>query len=336
MKIALLTATFSAFSGIDRLVEIQAKKFFGEGHEVHVFCLAGGLKVSGVSVHTLGMPRSGFLQRMYRLLFFLDVVKVGRYSKILSSFDRVISHIYPMNVLAAAAKKRNPKLMYQYHNAGVGIVETYSYFEKQYLKLLAAFNNHYAKKCDTAVSISQFLADVLKKETGVVSSVEHIPIDASRFHPKVSGAAVRKKYGLTKPVLLYVGRISPHKGVHLLLKAFAEIQKKVDCHLLIVGKGTFSSYMRRLKKMAGKNVTFAGFVPDALLGAYYGACDVYVTGTLWEGFDMPLAEANACGKDAVAFEVGAHKEVLKNGKLVAKGDVDAFAKAVVEILNGKK
>ena len=79
-------------------------------------------------------------------------------------------------------------------------------------------------------------------------------------------------------------------------------------------------------------VVFTGFVPDEELPAYYGSCDVYVTASLWEGFDIPVCESNAVGKPAVAFNVGSHPEVLKKGMLVEAGNVKEFADAVMKTL----
>ncbi|MEK6854273.1 MAG: glycosyltransferase, partial [Nanoarchaeota archaeon] len=73
-------------------------------------------------------------------------------------------------------------------------------------------------------------------------------------------------------------------------------------------------------------------VADEELPAHYGACDVYVTCSMWEGFDIPIVEANACGKPAVAFRIGSHPEVLEKGMLVEGGNVREFAAAVVKIL----
>ena len=334
MKIAILTPTFSHFSGIDRLVEWQAEKLVSEGHSVDIYCLEAGLKWKHGNLVVMGMPASSFFQRMYRLLLFLDVFKVKKYGKELAVYDKVISHLYPMTVFAAAAKKINKGLTYVYHNAGVGIVDAYGFFEKQYLKLFNAFNNHYVKKCDSSVSISDFLRQELLSETGIDGTVEHIPVDSKRFNPSVSGEGVKKSHGITdENVLLYVGRISPHKGVDLLISAFNKVKEKIGkVKLIVVGKHTFPAYSAKLHALAGDDVIFAGFVSDEELPKYYAACDVYTTCSLWEGFDLPIKESEACGKPSVAFDVGSHPEVLKKGKLVKLKDVDGFAEAVVSLL----
>jgi 1,2-diacylglycerol 3-alpha-glucosyltransferase len=130
-----------------------------------------------------------------------------------------------------------------------------------------------------------------------------------------------------------VGHISPNKGVHLLIGAFNLVSKKIpSARLVIVGKHHYSNYSRDLAKISDSSIIFVGDVLDDDLPSYYAACNVYATASHWEGFDMPLAEAQACGKPVVAFDIGSHPEVVKAGvpgKLVAEGDTNAMAEAIL-------
>ena len=84
MKIALLTPTFSAFSGIDRVVEMQAEELSKKGYEVSIFCLKAGMKsAKGVKLVEMGMSKNAFFQRIYRLFFFLDGKKIKKYGNML-------------------------------------------------------------------------------------------------------------------------------------------------------------------------------------------------------------------------------------------------------------
>ena len=225
MKIAILTPTFSHFSGIDRLVEQKTKELVNHGNKVDIFALSASIKPKNSGLYVLGMPKNQFLQRIYRLLMFLDFKKIKRYSIILKDYDVVISHLYPMNILACGAKRKNKKLKYVYHNAGVGITESYSFFEKLYLKIFNLLTNSTIRNADEVISISNFLRKELKSETGIDSRVEYVPIDKKRFHKGIDSKRIRKKYNIKyEPVLLYVGRISPHKGIHLLIESFKIIQ----------------------------------------------------------------------------------------------------------------
>jgi 1,2-diacylglycerol 3-alpha-glucosyltransferase len=334
-KIAILTPTFSHFSGIDRVVELQAKEFLKNNNKVAVFCLKADIKLQNIKVIELGMPKNNFISRLYRLFFFLDRKKIKKYAKMLKDYDLVISHFYPMNIIASYAKKKFG-VKYVYHNHGIAYPSLFKNpFERLYMVLFRYFSNKSIKNATSAVSISKFLKNELKKETGINSTIEYDPIDTKRFHKSIDGKKIKAKYKIKdEPVCLYVGRISPHKGVHLLIEAFNIVLKSIpNAKLIIAGKPTFDNYLKKLKKLAKKNVIFAGFVDDKELPYYYSACDVYTTASLWEGYNMTIAEANACGKPAVAFDIGAHPEVLKKGKLVKKNDVGGFSRAILSFIN---
>ena len=72
MKIAILTPTFSYYSGMDRVVQLQAEEYAKKGNEVTVVALESSLRPKNYKVETLGMPKNLFWQRFYRLFFFLD------------------------------------------------------------------------------------------------------------------------------------------------------------------------------------------------------------------------------------------------------------------------
>jgi len=339
MKIALLTPTFSQFSGIDRVVELNAEEF-AKKNDVTIFTFKAGIKPKNrkIKIIEIGMPRNQFLERIYRLFFFLDFLKIKKYGNMLKDYDVAISHLYPMNLLALYAKKHY-KTRYIYHNHGVAFPYLFKNpLERLYMELFKIISNISVKKADSANSISKFLQGELKKETGINSKIVYDPIDKKRFHMGISGKKIRDKYKLGKdPVCLYVGRISPHKGIHLLIESFNLVLKEVpNAKLLIAGKPTFDSYFKKLEKLGNKSVIFAGFVADEKLPEYYAACDVYTTATLWEGFNMTVAEAQACGKPVVAFNLCSHPEVVKKGILVKPKDTEEFARAIIKLIKRKK
>ena len=104
MKIALLTPTFSQFSGPDRVVENEAKEYLAKGHKVTVFTFRSNIKGKGYEVVELGMPRNSTLERLYRLFFFADIFKIMKVSKMLREYDQVVSFLYPMTILGTTAK----------------------------------------------------------------------------------------------------------------------------------------------------------------------------------------------------------------------------------------
>ena len=342
MKIALLTPTFSAFSGIDRVVELQAEELINKGNKVTIFTLKAGIKPKTAKIVEMGMPNKQFFERMYRLFFFLDFPKIKKYGKMLKGYDQVISHFYPMNWIAIYAKKHY-KTRYVYYNHGIAYPELFSnILERIYMGIFKKLTNYTIKKSDSVISISEFLRKELNKETGIKSKVIHDKIDTKRFHKGIPRQKMREKYGLGKnPVCLYVGRISPHKGIHLLIQAFNLVLKEMpNAKLLIVGKKTFGNYTKQLEKLASKvnpnAIIFTGFVPDQELPYYYTDADLYTTATLWEGYDLPIVEAAACGTPAIAFDIGAHPEIMKQEGLVKVKDVHMFKNKIISFLEKQK
>lgn len=194
-----------------------------------------------------------------------------------------------------------------------------------------------AKKADSAISISKFSQKSLLKEVGLKSEVVSNVIDNKRFHFGLNGSLLREELALEdNPVILFVGSIRPPKCIHLLIESFNIVKRSIpNAKLVIIGAITFGKYYEKLKKMSDNSVIFAGYVSDDELPSYYAACDVYATASLWEGFNLPLAEAQACGKPVVAFDIGPHKEVVDEGKtglLVRPKDSEALADAIVKLL----
>tara|TARA_Y100000310_G_scaffold94401_1_gene92016 strand:+ start:15471 stop:16481 length:1011 start_codon:yes stop_codon:yes gene_type:complete len=333
MKIAILTPTFSKFSGIDRLIENKLPDYKKNGDEVTIFCFDADIETNLANIEKIGMPKSPFWQRIYRLFFFFHRKKIKQTVEKLKPFKHIIAHQYPMTIIASKARKKY-KTKYTYHDAGIAYPRLFSKFsERLYLRLFSFFTKRSIKNADEFIFISNFLRQEMKKTYGKPTSIEYVKIDTKRFHKDVKGTDVKKQLNLEFPTLLYVGRISPHKNVHTLIEAFNLVLNHFpNAKLLIIGKPTFKKYIKKLKKIADDNVIFPGFVADEALPEYYAASDLYVTASLWEGFDIPCVEAQAIGKEVVCFDIGSHQEVVKEGILVKELNHTALASAILKVL----
>ncbi|MEM3127024.1 MAG: glycosyltransferase family 4 protein, partial [Candidatus Woesearchaeota archaeon] len=180
MKIAILTPTFSHFSGIDRVVALQAEQLKKEGHEVKILCLKAEMKSKHAKIMQLGLPKNPFFERIQRLFFFFWRKKIEKGIEAIKDCDVAIAHFYPMTLIAAKAKN-NYGVKFVFHNHGVATPELFeSFAERSYMKLFNFFTNKSIKNCDAAVSISKYLQKVLKKETGIDSEVEYDRVDKKR------------------------------------------------------------------------------------------------------------------------------------------------------------
>ena len=335
MKIAILVPNFAEYSGDARVAELQAEDLIKEGNDVSIFALAADIKPKNAKLFVMGMPKSLFWQRVYRLVFPLDLIKTFRWLPKLKNFDLVISHLYPMNWLAFLAKKFY-KVEYTYWYHGIPEPEVYpNLYERIYLKIFVFLTKITVQNVDRAVSVSNAARIEFKKYTGVDSEVIYNHPDLERFHEGIDGSEIRKKHNLgSDPVILNVGRVCPQKGAHLLIEAFNLVKKKIpNAKLVIVGRHTYDYYSKELKEKCDSSVIFAGYVPDEELPQYYATCDIYATCSLWETYNIPLTEAQICGKTVVAFNIGPHREVIdENGFLVEKRNIEKFAEACIHKL----
>jgi glycosyltransferase involved in cell wall biosynthesis len=338
MKVAILCPVFLTSQGVCRVVERQAKDFAENGDDVTIFCLrANMVPPQNVKLEILGMPDGFLAEKLYRLLFPLALTQTVRARRKLSGFDVAYSHEYPLHWLAYMAKRkyRVKYICYYHHLNPPEILPTL--LERTYSRLRFTVERWLIKKADGAISVSEYSRRLLREQTGKDSTVIYNRIDTGRFRAGVDSHKVREEYKLgDSPTVLYVGQVSPTKSVHLLLEAFRAVNLRIPrAKLLIVGSHPYKDYSRKLMETRSDSIIFVGEIADNELPYYYAACDVYATASLWEGFNLPLAEAQACGKPVVAFDIGPHPEVVKGpeaGKLVLAGDVGAMAEAIVVLL----
>jgi glycosyltransferase involved in cell wall biosynthesis len=162
-------------------------------------------------------------------------------------------------------------------------------------------------------------------------------VDTSRFHPGVSGGAVRKELGLTGPVAGLVAMLRGSKGHRFFLEAAREVlQALPETRFLIVGDGIgYEDVKRRVREMGLEQaVIMTGFRTD--IPEVMAALDVLVLpSTKSEGFPQAVAQALAVGTPVVATATGGIPELIRDGKtgrLVPPADPHALAEAILSML----
>ena len=139
------------------------------------------------------------------------------------------------------------------------------------------------------------------------------------------------------PVVLFVGRLVPYKGVEVLLDAM----RGVPAVLSIVGDGPLRGALEARARELGveQQVRFHGEVSGAELDALYLACDVFVlpSVTRQEAFGVVQIEAMARGKPVISTSVGTGvswvNQHLQTGLVVAPGDRAALHDAIETLIS---
>ncbi|MEA5487692.1 MULTISPECIES: glycosyltransferase family 4 protein [Pseudanabaena] len=125
---------------------------------------------------------------------------------------------------------------------------------------------------------------------------------------------------LIHPNFLFVGRLSPEKGVITLLKAWAELNK-AEWQLNIVGDGSEKANLQRfVDEMSLRNVHFLGYLPPLQITSVMQSATAIVVPSQWyETFGRVVVEAFVCSKPVIASDLGALSELITseyNGFLV--------------------
>jgi len=152
-----------------------------------------------------------------------------------------------------------------------------------------------ANRVDHFIANSQTVAERIKKYYGRDSTVIHPPVDLDKF----SISSQPKKYYLAG------GRLVPYKKIDLVVKAFS----RLEIPLKVFGVGP---ELKRLKKMAKKNVEFLERVSDQRRAELYRDCIAYIN-PQEEDFGITAVEAMASGRPVIAYRKGGATETIIDG-----------------------
>lgn len=190
----------------------------------------------------------------------------------------------------------------------------------------------YLKYASRIVMVSEYLKaglpiNLQKKTTVIYNGADHYAgIDAS------ADTNLKRKLGIETSalLLLYVGRLNsadqPYKGTAELVEMYGRLrQENPNIRLLMVGFGG----RRERIWLESEGVLAIINAPAEQMPAIFSACDIYVTASRWEGFDLPIIEAQSFSKPVVGLKIGAHPEVVAADRSGYLADsVDEMADAV--------
>ncbi|HVP56510.1 MAG TPA: glycosyltransferase family 4 protein [bacterium] len=130
---------------------------------------------------------------------------------------------------------------------------------------------------------------------------------------------------------LFVGRLGPEKGCHVLVEAFGKAQ--TGRKLLMVGSAHLShGYEQTLKGLADGRVIFTGPIYGDLLTELWNGAYAVVHPSMTEGMSLSLLEAMAHGKCVIVSDIPENTTVVEDGALRFKvGDVADLARVISEV-----
>jgi len=200
--------------------------------------------------------------------------------------------------------------------------------------------------CDAIIAVSQDMKkDILKCYDIPATSVSviHNGVDPAKYHPQQGTASLGKgtasltKFGIRKPFVFFVGRLTRQKGVFDLVDAMDNVPKGTTL-VLATGKPDtpeIEDELRRVLKQTPNVVWIRDMLEDPDLVSLYNEAAVFACPSIYEPFGIINLEAMACETPVVATRVGGIKEVVVDGEtglLVAPGDPVKLGKAITKLI----
>jgi glycosyltransferase involved in cell wall biosynthesis len=298
------------------------------GVEVHIISVGNSEKTIAVNknlyIHTYRLPYINVLRirraTIYKNVPFL-VIKLSemlsRVERRYGSIDVVHSH-YPSTALASLMWRKI------FGSKALFVLTVHGEYAGNILDRFILSNY------DVICAVSNYIKQQITRKFNVDPTrikALHNAVDTDLFKfDEVRAKMFREKLGIqNEPLLLYVGKIVPEKGLDKLIKTMPLILSKFPTSkLVIVGpKGDFSgernqyfsyiSYLIKSLKIEN-SVIYLGSLPSHELVGAYSATDVCIVPSIWnEPFGLVVLETIVCSKPVVAFNVGRDPEVISDG-----------------------
>lgn len=195
-----------------------------------------------------------------------------------------------------------------------------------------------------------FIKQVLRHSRCVIGSSTYISnialsMGAERAKTVLTGLETDYKiFGSAKSnrkVLLFVGRLSPEKGVKYLLYAMPQLQKQLkNLKLLIIGTGQEEDELKQLAAEKKANCIFLGFIPHKYIMSFIKLSDVCVLPSLAEGLSVFIQESMWLGKPIIASNVGGIPDIIVNEEtgvlLFEPGNVEELTDKITRVFKEER
>ena len=218
---------------------------------------------------------------------------------------------------------------------GASVAQRFYYRRAQSLKradLLLAISESARREATEMLSIPAGQIEV----TLLAADASFVPIKSGHAEQ----VALRAKYRLPGPFVLYVGAIEARKNVALIVEAFSRLPSALQqTYWMVFGGRLHPPERLQLRAAASRfgvdtdRLIFPGFIDENDLPALYGLCDLFVFPSMHEGFGLPPLEAMACGAPVLSARNSSLPEVMgRDDLLFGTFDPDDLASKMRRIL----
>lgn len=194
-----------------------------------------------------------------------------------------------------------------------------------------------ARAADRIVAVSQATANDVELHYGRKADAVIHPLAAPEFkHVAAHDAdATLKEFSLPERFILTVGTLEPRKNLASLIEAYWSCRNAglaLPPLVLVGGRGWFNEKLQGLIDRVAESgsLHYLGYVANDKLAHLYARCSMLVMPSLYEGFGMPILEAQACGAPVVYGPHGSMGEAAGGIGICVDGSVPGLRRALEE------
>ncbi len=317
------------YSGIERAVEEIGTRMAARGHEVTVYCMAGRYVVRprsyrGVRLRYVPtLPSKNLEMLVYSFL--------AAISGSLGGYDVLHFHALGPSMMACIPRALRKKTVVTVQGLDWQR-DKWGRLARAYLKLGEYASWRFAHE---TIVVSKSLQRHYRRRHS--RDTRYIPNGIGHQNYAELDEAARR-FGLQKAgYVVFVGRLSPEKNVHLLIKAFGGIPSPM--RLAIVGGGGEPSYLKEIQRLAANDarVLLTGPLYGRILEELVSNAFLFVLPSSIEGLPVALLEALSLGVPALVSDIAENVEALRQGDfdrgfLCPAGDRDGLRCALAHLL----
>ena len=211
--------------------------------------------------------------------------------------------------------------------------------------LLGIMVNLSARVSNSIITISEFSKKQIIKHTNSKAHKINVTLLSGSSDLNISNniteELIKSKYRINSDYIICFGGSSPHKNILKLIKSIKNILiNKSNLKLVIVGYVTNEIYDSIKKLKLEDCVITAGFIPDEDVNPLISYAKVFIFPSLYEGFGIPLLDAQSCGVPVVSSNAGSLTEVggSETYYFDPKSKIDIYntVSKVINLLDDKK
>jgi len=327
-KILFISYVSNQHSGVGNRVYYLSRELAKKGHEVHVITKQGEYVSNEVNAYYVQISKHIFKIPPVPLpqVSIFNLLAYKKFEEIKHKIkpDLIdVQHVHVSPIVHMIKEK--DKLAITCQGTEIGLFN----LSRNYLSLVNLVNSRFEKDTFEKSKIIITASEFLKKELisyynlpsyKIVTIHNGIDIKEYEFSNTIK-IGLKDKLGVSN-IILFVGGFSRRKGIHILLKALAEIKEK-DWVLIIVGGGDLKSRKEFIKLSKSLNIEnkivnlpFISSRKRELLKSILFEADIFVHPALYEPFGIAILEAMATGKAIIATKAGGIPEILTNAGLL--------------------